>query len=87
MKERYVKRRRNLREELVGELTEDTRYFFNQYGLDRDWEIIDMEVYSRMKAEGWSDLEISMSKEHIIMQSRNIEALDRELERLNNGRE
>lgn len=87
MKERYVKRRRNLREELVGELTEDTRYFFNQYGLDRDWEIIDMEVYSRMKAEGWSDLEISMSKEHIIMQSRNIGALDRELERLNNGRE
>ena len=53
----------------------------------RDWEIIDMEVYSRMKAEGCSDLEISMSNEHIIMQSRNIEALDRELERLNNGRE
>ena len=85
--ERYFKRPRQLREELVGVFDDDTRYVFRSLGFDRDWEIIDREVYERMKAEGWSDLEIAMSKEHIITQSRNIEAIDRELERLNNGRE
>jgi len=84
--ERYYKRPRQLREELVGVFDDDTRYVFRSLGFDRDWEIIDREVYERMKAEGWSDLEIAMSKEHIIIQSRNIEAIDRELERLNNGR-
>lgn len=85
--ERYYKRPRQLREELVGEFSDDTRYTFHHFGLDKDWEIIDREVYERMRAEGWTDLEIAMSKEHIIIQSRNIEVLDRELERLNNGRE
>lgn len=85
--ERYYKRPRQLREELVGVFDDDTRYVFRSLGFDRDWEIIDREVYERMRAEGWSDLEIAMSKEHIITQSRNIEAIDRELERLNNGRE
>ena len=84
--ERYFKRPRQLREELVGVFDDDTRYVFRSLGFDRDWEIIDREVYERMRAEGWSDLEIAMSKEHIITQSRNIEAIDRELERLNNGR-
>jgi len=84
--ERYFKRPRQLREELVGVFDDDTRYVFRSLGFDRDWEIIDREVYERMRAEGWSDLEIAMSKEHIIIQSRNIEAIDRELERLNNGR-
>lgn len=84
--ERYFKRPRQLREELVGVFDDDTRYVFRSLGFDRDWEIIDREVYERMKAEGWSDLEIAMSKEHIVTQSRNIEAIDRELERLNNGR-
>ena len=84
--ERYYKRPRQLREELVGVFDDDTRYVFRSLGFDRDWEIIDREVYEQMKAEGWSDLEIAMSKEHIVTQSRNIEAIDRELERLNNGR-
>jgi len=84
--ERYYKRPRQLREELVGVFDDDTRYVFRSLGFDRDWEIVDREVYERMRAEGWSDLEIAMSKEHIITQSRNIEAIDRELERLNNGR-
>jgi len=84
--ERYFKRPRQLREELVGVFDDDTRYVFRSLGFDRDWEIIDREVYEQMKAEGWSDLEIAMSKEHIVTQSRNIEAIDRELERLNNGR-
>jgi hypothetical protein len=84
--ERYFKRPRQLREELVGVFDDDTRYVFRSLGFDRDWEIVDREVYERMRAEGWSDLEIAMSKEHIITQSRNIEAIDRELERLNNGR-
>jgi len=84
--ERYFKRPRQLREELVGVFDDDTRYVFRSLGFDRDWEIVDREVYERMRAEGWSDLEIAMSKEHIIIQSRNIEAIDRELERLNNGR-
>jgi len=84
--ERYFKRPRQLREELVGVFDDDTRYVFRSLGFDRDWEIVDREVYERMKAEGWSDLEIAMSKEHIVTQSRNIEAIDRELERLNNGR-
>ncbi|GEM_PF-6672114 len=85
--ERYYKRPRRLREELVGTLDDDTRYIFHRFGMDKDWEIIDREVYEQMKAEGWSDLEIAMSKEHIVTQSRNVEAIDRELERLNNGRE
>ena len=85
--ERYYKRPRQLREELVGVFDDDTRYVFRSLGFDRDWEIIDREVYERMRAEGWSDLEIAMSKEHIVTQSRNIETIDRELERLNNGRE
>ncbi|OQA82362.1 MAG: hypothetical protein BWY29_00909 [Microgenomates group bacterium ADurb.Bin238] len=84
--ERYYKRPRQLREELVGVFDDDTRYVFRSLGFDRDWEIVDREVYERMRAEGWSDLEIAMSKEHIVTQSRNIEAIDRELERLNNGR-
>jgi len=83
--ERYYKRPRQLREELVGVFDDDTRYVFRSLGFDRDWEIIDREVYEQ-KAEGWYDLEIAMSKEHIVTQSRNIEAIDRELERLNNGR-
>lgn len=84
--ERYYKRPRQLREELVGVFDDDTRYVFRSLGFDRDWEIIDREVYEQMKAEGWSDLEIAMSKEHIVTQSRNVETIDRELERLNNGR-
>ena len=84
--ERYFKRPRRLREELVGVFDDDTRYVFRSLGFDKDWEIIDREVYEQMKAEGWSDLEIAMSKEHIVTQSRNIEIIDRELERLNNGR-
>ena len=84
--ERYFKRPRQLREELVGVFDDDTRYVFRSLGFDRDWEIVDREVYERMRAEGWSDLEIAMSKEHIVTQSRNVETIDRELERLNNGR-